>query len=704
MVGFKHILGLLGVSALGLGASNLADWPLHDNGLTDLVKWDHYSFHINGQRLFIFSGEFHYWRYPVPELWRDLLEKIQCFLYNHWGYHNPLPGVLDFETGAHNFTEILTLAKVLGMYMIIRPGPYINAEANAGGFPLRVTTGAYGGLRDNDPRYTQAWTPYMSEISKIIASHLITNGGNVALFQIENELGNQWLNIEKRIPNVPVQEYMELLQETARENGIDVPLTHNAPNMFGYSWSKDFSDAKGSVDVVGLDSYPSCWSYNLSECTSTNGEYVPFKTQNYYDYFSVQSPTQPSFMPEFQGGSYNPWGGPQGGCPGDIWGRLCQPLLSQLDLSKMATDLAMTDRIGNSTDYSTNQAIAVSELRNPETGARFYVAMHSYTPSGTSEIFHLRINTSEGQLTVPQHGEGIKISGHQAKILVADFQFGSKKLLYSTAEVLAYAVIDRKEVLVLWVPTGESGEFAVQGVKKSKVKYNEGSTNIKLIPGKSHVTVSFTQNAGMNVVELADGSRVVLLDRQAAYLLWAPELKNDPIHAPDSTILVQGPYLVRSSSIQGHTLDLTGDVANATTIRVFAPKSVRKLKWNGENLKITSTKNGFLTAQLKGAPSYTLPALTGWKSADSLPEINNDYDASGIAWETADHTNTSNPTPPASNNPVLYVDDYGVHAGYHIYRAKFPTTQKPPTGVFLNVAGGLAFGYSVWLNLLDYTK
>ncbi|RWA13128.1 hypothetical protein EKO27_g1979 [Xylaria grammica] len=729
MVGFKHILGLLGVSTLGLGAaaqSNSTDWPIHDNGLTDLVKWDHYSFHINGQRLFIFSGEFHYWRYPVPELWRDLLEKVKAAgfnafsIYNHWGYHNPLPGVLDFESGAHNFTEILTLAKELGMYMIIRPGPYINAEANAGGFPLWVTTGAYGGLRDNDPRYTEAWTPYMTEISKVIAPHLITNGGNVAFFQIENELGNQWLDIAKRTPNTPVQEYMELLQENARENGIDVPLTHNAPNMFGYSWSHDFSDAKGNVDVVGLDSYPSCWSCNLSECTSTNGEYVAFQTQNYYDYFTVQSPTQPNFMPEFQGGSYNPWGGPQGGCPGDIgadfanlfYRNLIYQRVSAISLYMLfggtswgwhaatvvvATDLAMTDRIGN-VRAPLAPAIAVSELRNPETGARFYVAMHAYTPSGTSETFRLRIDTSEGQLTVPQHGEKITIDGHQSKILVTDFQYGSKKLLYSTAEILTYAIIDGKEVLVLWVPTGESGEFTVKGVKSAKVKSGEGRVNVKFFPGKSHITVSFTQNAGMSVVELADGSRVVLLDRSAAYLFWAPSLKNDPIHAPASTILVQGPYLVRSSNIRGHTLELTGDVANTTTIRVFAPKSVRKLKWNGENVKITSTKNGFLTAQLKGAPSYTLPALANWKSADGLPEISNDYDDSGIAWKVADHTNTSNPTPPASNNPVLYVDDYGVHAGSHIYRATFKATQKPPTGIFLDITGGLAFGYSVWLN------
>lgn len=125
----------------------------------------------------------------------------------------------------------MTLAKELGMYMIIRPGPYVNAEANAGGFPLWVTTGAYGELRDHDPRYTAAWRPYMSEISRIIAPHLITNGGNVVLFPIENELGNQWIGIANRTDNGPVQEYMELLGQTARENGIDVPLTHNLPNM-----------------------------------------------------------------------------------------------------------------------------------------------------------------------------------------------------------------------------------------------------------------------------------------------------------------------------------------------------------------------------------------------------------------------------------------------------------------------------------------
>lgn len=53
---------------------------------------------------------------------------------------------------------------------------------------------------------------------------------------------------------------------------------------------------------------------------------------------------------------------------------------------------------------------------------------------------------------------------------------------------------------------------------------------------------------------------------------------------------------------------------------------------------------------------------------------------------------------PAPNNPVLYVDEYGIHVGNHIYRATFPATSTAPTGVHLNITGGNAFGYSVWLN------
>jgi hypothetical protein len=152
-------------------------------------------------------------------------------------------------------------------------------------------------------------------MSEIVAKHQVSNGGNVFIYQIENEYGDQWKNVAAKTPNPSAINYMELLESCARNAGIDVPLIHNNPNMNTKSWSKDYgAGVGGDVDIYGLDSYPSCWSCNLSECTGTNGAYVDFQVSEYYTNFLQVSPTQPSFLAEFQGGSYNPWGGPEGGC------------------------------------------------------------------------------------------------------------------------------------------------------------------------------------------------------------------------------------------------------------------------------------------------------------------------------------------------------------------------------------------------------
>ena len=248
-------------------------WPLHDDGLNQIVQWDHYSFELRSQRTFLFAGEFHYWRLPVPELWVDILQKIKAAgftaltFYTNWAYHAPNNHTLDFSTEAHDYTPLLKIAKEIGLYVILRPGPYINAEINAGGFPLWLTTGAYGTLRNNDTRYTAAWQPYVAKSSQIISQYQITNGQNVILYQIENEYGEQWdSSPQQRVPNQDAINYMELLEATARSNGINIPLSANEPNMNAISWGSDWSNVGGNVDVTGLDSYPSV-------CTSLSKEY-----------------------------------------------------------------------------------------------------------------------------------------------------------------------------------------------------------------------------------------------------------------------------------------------------------------------------------------------------------------------------------------------------------------------------------------------
>lgn len=513
----------------------------------------------------------------------------QVAFYGNWAWHSATNQTLDFETGAHNFEKLLESAKRVGLYVIVRPGPYVNAETNAGGFPLWLTTGAYGTLRNDDARYTAAWKPYFSKFSEITSKHLITNGGNAIVYQIENEYGEQWSNVDTKTPNAAAGRYMQALEETARENGIDSPLISNDPNLNTKSWSKDFApNATGNVDVAGLDSYPSCWSCNLDECTGTNGEYVPYQVINYYDHFEEVSPTQPSFFPEFQGGSYNPWGGPEGGCPTDIgadfanlfyrnlisqrvtavslymmyggtnWGALACPVVAtSYDYSspisenrkigskyyetknlalftRVAKDLTVTNRVGNGISYSTNPAISTSELRNPETNGAFYVTIHATSSSGTREAFKLQVSTSIGNLTIPQYAGSVVLNGHQSKILVTDFKVGKLSLTYSTAEVLTYAMIDNNPTVVLWVPAGESAEFHVKGAKKGSVQAAGGS-KATFKTDRHGVTTSYQAVNGKSVLHFDNGLKVIVADRATAYLFWAPNLSDDPVAPLDKS-------------------------------------------------------------------------------------------------------------------------------------------------------------------------
>jgi beta-galactosidase len=97
-------------------------------------------------------------------------------------------------------------------------------------------------------------------------------------------------------------------------------------------------------------------------------------------------------------------------------------------------------------------------------------------------------------------------------------------------------------------------------------------------------------------------------------------------------VLIQGPYLVRSARLSGSKLAITGDVVNATTLDIFAPKGVKSVTWNGKEVDTHSTEYGSLKGSLRAPGSIKLPALTSWKSEDSLPERFTDYDDSGVAW------------------------------------------------------------------------
>ncbi|MET7689563.1 beta-galactosidase [Streptomyces sp. NPDC005483] len=251
------------------------------------VSLDGYSFLVDGKRTYLWSGEFHYFRLPSPDLWRDIFQKMKAAgfnstsLYFDWGYHSPKPGVYDF-TGVRDADKVLDMAEEAGLYVIARPAPYINAEVDSGGLPGWLTTKAENN-RSDDPRFLKYADEWLTQIDRIIARHQLTDGtGSVIAYQVENEYYNG---------SAAARSYMQHLEDKARADGITVPLTGNNNGTF--------NSGAGALDVDGPDSYPQ--GFDCSNPSKWNG--VPDIS---YDHPAGK----PLYSPEFQGGAFDPWGGP----------------------------------------------------------------------------------------------------------------------------------------------------------------------------------------------------------------------------------------------------------------------------------------------------------------------------------------------------------------------------------------------------------
>ena len=212
----------------------------------------------------LYSGEFHPFRLPVPGLWLDVFQKVKALgfntvsFYTDWGLSEGNRNhVLD--VGIFGLDDFFQAASETGIYLIARPGPYINADTAAGGFPgwaLRLNAT----LRSVDPVFLNATRTYVSIIGKAIAAAQITNGGPVILVQPENEYSS-WPGVNSTsFPNQMNREYIAFVNKQYRDAGIVVPLINNDVLLLG---SFAPGTGLGAVDVYGIDAYPMSYDCRL---------------------------------------------------------------------------------------------------------------------------------------------------------------------------------------------------------------------------------------------------------------------------------------------------------------------------------------------------------------------------------------------------------------------------------------------------------
>lgn len=213
---------------------------------------------------------------------------------------------------------------------------------------------------------------------------------------------------------------------------------------------------------------------------------------------------------------------------------------------------------------------------------------------------------------------------------MTDFPIGQDKLLYSTAEVFTYAVMDEKPTLVLWVHPDESGEVCFTGSHQGKLQTCDGCSDVQFNVTEHGTILKFTQGPGLSVAFVGD-TRVIIVDRSGAYAMFAPTLTIDPLTPVNETVLVHGPSLVRGAQIVSDVIAITGDTVEDAQLEVFAPSNVNKATWNGKPVDTKPTPHGSLIGRISGPLKIELPSLGPWKVQDSLPEVLVDYSDDGVA-------------------------------------------------------------------------
>lgn len=151
------------------------------------------AFYKDGEEFKIISGGMHYFRI-LPQYWQDRLEKLKALGCNTvetvipWNLHEPKKGEFHF-TGQLDLKHFVTLAQQLGLFVILRPSPYICGEWEFGGFPYWLLKEDGMKLRCAYPPFLKHVKEYYEKLFEIIAPLQITNGGPVIGMQIENEYG-----------------------------------------------------------------------------------------------------------------------------------------------------------------------------------------------------------------------------------------------------------------------------------------------------------------------------------------------------------------------------------------------------------------------------------------------------------------------------------------------------------------------------------
>ncbi len=236
------------------------------------------TFLLNGKPFVVKAAEVHYPRIP-RQYWEQRIKMCKALgmntlcLYVFWNIHEQKEGQFDF-TGNNDVAAFCRLAQKNGMYVIVRPGPYVCAEWEMGGLPWWLLKKKDIRLREQDPYFMERVSKFEHEVGKQLAPLTIQNGGPIIMVQVENEYGSYGED----------KPYIRAIRDIVKDSGFDKVA------LFQCDWSSNF-EKNGLDDLV--------WTMNFGTGANIDHEFRRL---------GQLRPDAPKMCSEFWSGWFDKWG------------------------------------------------------------------------------------------------------------------------------------------------------------------------------------------------------------------------------------------------------------------------------------------------------------------------------------------------------------------------------------------------------------
>jgi len=201
------------------------------------------AFMLDGKPLQLISGEMHNTRVPC-EYWHSRMKMAKAMglntigTYVFWNAQEPTPGKFDF-TGNNDIAAFIQAAKEEGLWVVLRPSPYVCAEWEFGGYPWWLLKNKTLKVRSKDPDFIKAYREYIMALGKQLSPLLVTHGGNILMVQIENEYGSYSND----------KEYLDINRKIFREAGFDgILFTCDGPSQMPAGYLPGYLPAVNGED------------------------------------------------------------------------------------------------------------------------------------------------------------------------------------------------------------------------------------------------------------------------------------------------------------------------------------------------------------------------------------------------------------------------------------------------------------------------